>query len=184
MIAPSKTHSQLDRNEARWFAVYTRYKREKLVRDQLAEKQIETYLPLQKLTRTYTRKVRTVQLPLISCYVFVRITRDQYVRVLETADVVQFVRFGKELIAIPDREIELMQRVVGEMQGIEAEPLTLLEGDEVEILGGQLTGIRGTLLKKRSEKNFVIELHGVGYALHMHVDPARLRKVRPLGASS
>ena len=90
------SNSGLDTEEKRWFAVYTRYKREKIVVQRLREKRIEAYVPLQELTRYYTRKIKKVQLPLISCYVFVKITKEQYVPVLETQDIVSFIKFNKE----------------------------------------------------------------------------------------
>ena len=83
-----KPINQLHDTEARWFAVYTRYKREKIVRKQLSDKGIECYLPLQQFTRHYTRKVKQVQLPLISCYIFVKICKPEYIKVLETPEVV------------------------------------------------------------------------------------------------
>ena len=74
--------NHLDTSEARWFAVYARYKREKVVAQRLQEKGIECYLPLQRLTRYYTRKVKQVELPLISGYLFTKITKKEYVPVL------------------------------------------------------------------------------------------------------
>ena len=171
--------NHLHNREARWFAVYARYKREKQVARRLEEKGIECYLPLQQLTRHYTRKVKKVELPLISGYLFTRITKGEYVPVLETQDVVQFVRFSRNLISIPEREIDIIRRVVGENVEIEVEPGTFHPGDEVEIIGGQLTGLKGTLLERRSDKNFVVELTSLGYSLLMQVEPALLRRVRP-----
>ena len=171
--------NHLHATEARWFAVYARYKREKLVAQRLQEKGIECYLPLQRLTRYYTRKVKQVELPLISGYLFTRITRPEYVPVLETQDVVQFVRFSRNLISIPEREINIIRRVVGEDIEIEVEPNGFHPGDAVEIIGGQLTGLKGTLLERRSDKNFVIELESLGYNLLMQVDPSLLRRVMP-----
>ncbi|MCB0571202.1 MAG: UpxY family transcription antiterminator [Phaeodactylibacter sp.] len=165
--------------EARWFAVYTRYKREKMVAARLREKGIECYLPLQQLTRRYTRKVKVVELPLISCYIFARINRQEYVPVLETPDVVQFVRFRRNLIAIPEAEIDILRRVVGEGMEVQAEPRQFRPGDEVEIIGGQLTGLKGVLLEQRSDKNFLIELENLGYSLLMQIDPALLHRIAP-----
>ncbi|MCB0624781.1 MAG: UpxY family transcription antiterminator, partial [Saprospiraceae bacterium] len=85
MDSPQYTN-QLDERQERWFAVYTRFKREKLVYQRLQEKGIHAFLPLQNLTRQYASRKRSVQLPLISCYVFTRITKKDYVRVLETLD--------------------------------------------------------------------------------------------------
>ncbi|MCB0551043.1 MAG: UpxY family transcription antiterminator [Phaeodactylibacter sp.] len=171
--------NHLDGTESRWFAVYARYKREKMVAQRLRQKGIECYLPLQRLTRHYTRKVKHVELPLISGYLFTKITRQEYVPVLETQDVVQFVRFSRNLISIPEREIDIIRRVVGENIEIEVEASSFRPGDAVEIIGGQLTGLKGILMERRSDKNFVIELDSLGYSLLLQVDPALLRRIRP-----
>ena len=142
----------------------------------LREKGIKVYLPLQRFTRRYTRKIRQVDLPLISCYIFVQITKPQYVPVLDTPDVVQFVRFAKNLISIPEREIEIMQRVVGERIEVETQPSAFVEGQEVEIVAGNLTGLKGKLIDK-GNKNFLIELDSLSYSMLMYVDPALLQPV-------
>lgn len=167
----TRYENHLDEHEARWFAVYTKYKREKLVLKRLTEKGIQAYLPLQKFTRRWTRKVREVELPLISCYIFVKITKQDYVRVLETPDTVQFVKFSKNLLAIPNTEINILRRVVGEGLEVDAQPNSYNVGDEVEVIGGNLTGLRGKLIKKDNTKNFLVELNNLGYTLRMYIDP-------------
>ncbi|HRI60637.1 MAG TPA: transcription termination/antitermination NusG family protein, partial [Saprospiraceae bacterium] len=122
--------NHLDQSEPRWFAVYTKYKREKLVQKRLQEQGINAYLPIQRLTRRYERKVKTVEMPLISCYVFTRITKKQYVPVLNTPDVLQFVKFSQNLIAIPEREIQLLQRIAGEGMDMEVEQNAFHPGEE------------------------------------------------------
>ncbi len=164
-------------SEARWFAVYTKYKREKQVCKQLKSKGIECYLPLQEHTRHYTRKVVKVELPLISCYLFVKITKSEYVPTLEVPDVVKFVRFSRNLIAIPEEEINLIRRVVGEMTDIEVEPSSFQIGDLVEIIGGNLTGLQGKLLDQPGKNNFLLELNSLGYQMRMQVDPKLLRRI-------
>lgn len=177
-VAPLKAENHLHPTEARWFAIYTRYKREKTVAKSLQRKGINCYLPIQKLTRYYARKVKHVDLPLINCYLFVKITKEEYVPVLETQDVVRFVNFSRNLVAIPEEEINIMQRIVGEIKEVSAEPGRFYPGAEVEIIGGQLTGLQGILLEQKNEKNFVVELNNLGYALLMHIDPSLLELVR------
>lgn len=155
--------------EKRWFAVYTRYKREKIVTKSLLEKGVEAYVPLQELTRYYTRKIKKVQLPLISCYIFVKINKTDYVRVLETPDVVNFIRFEKKPVAIPEEEILILRQIVGEDQEISTSRETIKVGQEAEIIGGRLTGLRGKIIKAQGEKNFVVELNTLSYNLHMQV---------------
>ncbi len=172
-----EAENHLDPVEPRWFAVYTRSKSEKVVKQLLDAKGIECYLPLLEVTRRYTRKIKVLQLPLISCYVFVRIVKDQYIPVLETENVVKFIRFARNLIAIPDEEIDIMRRVVGEVRDVEAQAGLIQEGDLVEIIGGKLTGIKGRLVEKKGKKQMVISLETIGYSLTMTIDAAMIRKV-------
>ena len=164
-------------SEPKWFAVYCRSKSEKVVQRLLTNKKIECYLPLQKVTKRYTRKIKTYEVPLITCYIFVKIVKDEYIPVLETENVVRFIRLSKNLISIPDEEIQLLQRIVGEGEEITAEPGTFNRGDRVEVIGGKLTGIKGKLVEQAGKKQMVVELENVGYSLRMNIDVSLLRKV-------
>ena len=168
--------NHLHPTEPRWFAVYTKFQREKYVQKQLALKDIHAYVPLRKVTRQYRRKRRLAHLPLISGYVFVHIRRQEYVPVLETTGVVKFVRFARNLVAIPDQEMETLRRVVGEAPEVEAVPARLRVGDKVEIARGSLAGLQGRLLARQSN-NFIVELNNIGYALELQVDPKNLLPV-------
>lgn len=169
-----ETINHLHETEARWFAVYTRFKSEKVVQRLLSSKNIEVYLPLQKVTRRYTRKIKHHEIPLISCYIFVKITKDEYVPVLETENVVRFIKTAKNLYSIPDHEIDIIRRVAGEGEDVVAEPGRFKEGDMVEIIGGKLTGLRGRLVEKQGKKQMVVELESIGFSLRMTIDVALL----------
>lgn len=172
-------------NTYRWYAISTRYKSEKYVVGLITRKRIEAYVPLIRKTKRYTRKIKTYDIPLINCYAFVRIDRSQIVPVLETPNVVGFVKPGDEIIAVRDEEMQLLKRITGEIELIQAEPVSLTPGDRVEIISGNLTGIRGLLTKQNGKHEFVIELDSLGYQLRMVVDKHALRKIHhgiPLGA--
>lgn len=170
--------NQLHESEARWFAVRTGYKREKQVLKRLSARGLEAYLPIMTVTRHYTRKTKTVELPLFTCYVFVKITKSAYVPVLEDPDVSGFVKIAKDLIAIPEEEITLLRRIVGEQIKLEAQPIRFELGDEVELIHGQLTGLRGKLVDKGNQKQLVVDLQHIGFSLRLEVAPAHLRLLR------
>ena len=171
--------NQLDDSEARWFAVYTRFKREKMVYKRLIDKGLELYLPLQQVTRYYTRKIRRTELPLISCYIFVKIVRKQYVSVLEDPDVSYFVKLRADLIAVPEREIDILKAITGEGVQVEVLPSQRLPepGDAVEIIQGRLYGVRGILLSQQNNKYVVVELDRLGFSLRMQLEAEMIRKV-------
>ncbi|MEM9918103.1 MAG: UpxY family transcription antiterminator [Bacteroidota bacterium] len=168
--------NHLHKLEARWFAIYTPYKREKRALELLRKKHITAYLPLQRIARHYNRKVKWVELPLISNYLFVKITKDEYVKVLQTDYVNNFIHFHNNLVSIPEEEILLLQRILGEEMEVTAERQFFYEGDQVEIVSGNLAGVQGRLLKVNGKSQVLVDLSFLGYTLQLHIDPALLRK--------
>jgi transcription antitermination factor NusG len=172
--------NQLDSTEKRWFAVNTKFKCEKYVAQALEKKQIQVYLPLISRIKRYTRKVRSYKVPLINCYIFVHIDKSQYVPVLETEYVFRFLKQGKDLISIPEYEIELLKRVTGDIEDIELlNPEHLMQGDSVEVVSGHLTGLQGKIVEKAGKKSFVVDLETIGYQLRIRIDQSLLRPLNP-----
>lgn len=179
----SEPINHLSATEHKWFAVYTKYKCEKYVVNQLSKKGISAYLPLTTVTKKYVSKVKRYQVPLINCYVFVKIKKNQYISVLETEYVMSFIKQRQSLISIPESEIDTLRLVVGEIENVEAGNVTLEKGDEVEIIAGNLTGIKGQLISKEGGNRFVVALKTVGLQLSMIIDRSlmRLTKKRTVG---
>lgn len=167
----------IDGQIAHWYAVNTRFKSEKVVYRMLQQKQIECYLPLQKRYRRHGKKVLTNELPLISCYIFVKIVKGQYVKVLETDYVVGFVRFAKDILPIPEHEFNLMRRICGEDIEISVEKYTFYEGDMVEIATGNLAGIKGKLVEIEGNKRVLVELEHLGFNLQISIEKQNLIRV-------
>ncbi|HNL38722.1 MAG TPA: hypothetical protein PKH43_06305, partial [Saprospiraceae bacterium] len=123
------------------------------------------------------RKTRTVSLPLIPGFVFVRINKGQYLTVVSTPHVAGFVKNGADLLSIPEGEIAVLRRVTLE-KGLELEAVegVLAEGDLVEISAGTLAGLQGRLLRVSDKKRVQIALERLGYSLLITVDSNLLRK--------
>jgi transcription antitermination factor NusG len=164
--------------EPRWFAVRTRARCEKFVQRSLAKKGIHAYVPLLRVLRRYTRSTRLTEKPIISGYVFVKITRTEYLPVLQTENAVGFVQFNKDLLAIPETEIDLLRRIALEDDlDVTVVPGILAEGDSVEISGGALTGLRGQIVKTAGKRRFQVVLERLGYSLLITVDTVFLERV-------
>ena len=176
-MATPQPINNLHATEPRWFAVQTRSKSEKFVKRMLEKKGIHAYLPLQQQMRKYGRVKRLVEKPLINCYVFVQIVKNEYVPVLETENVTTFVKFSKDLIAIPEAEIDVIRRVTLE-SGLEVEAIAgnFEAGELVEISAGTLMGLKGKVVKKEGKRKFQIELLSIGMSLLISVDAAFLEK--------
>lgn len=171
--------SQISETEKKWFAIYTKYKCEKYVAENLLKKNIDVYLPLLSKTKRYIRKVKNYNVPLINCYVFVRIDKSQYLPTLETEYVLKFLRQGKDLLAIPDTEIEILKRVVGDIEEVSTVTENMYSvGESVEVTSGQLVGLKGKIVSKAGKKSFIVELDTLGFQFRINID---LKLLRPTG---
>lgn len=171
-----------DTQKYEWFAITTKYKCEKYVTEVIQRMGFDAYVPLLRKTKRYTRKIKTYEIPLISCYAFVKISAADKVRVLQVPYVHNFVRFDGKITSVPEHEMQMMRRVVGEISDVIAEPRLWTRGDKVEVIAGNLTGIQGTLIEQNGKHEFIIELETLGYQLRMVVDRSVLRRVARVGA--
>jgi len=177
--------NQLSKTESRWFAVYTKYKCEKYVAEHLSKKKIEAYVPLMTRTRRYARKIKQYEVPLINCYVFVHILKNQYITTLETEYVMSFLRQGRDLIAIPPSEIDLLKRVAGDAtEAIETSQAGFMHGEEVEVTSGHLAGMRGKVVERTGKKSFIVDLDTIGFQLRINIDLHLLKPVKHKASAS
>jgi transcription antitermination factor NusG len=87
----------------RWFAVYTTPRHEKHVSEILAERQIETFLPLYRTNRQWQKSRPVIlELPLFPTYVFIRIARQSRSVILGTPGVLSIVGSSREAWPLPD----------------------------------------------------------------------------------
>ena len=161
-----------------WFAVRTQLKCEKQVAVYFERAGIECYLPLQRYTRQWGRRKVEVEIPLISNYIFVNINRSEYPKVLETEFVYGFLVFGGLLSPIPECELLLLKRILGEYKDIDVKSLEFEEGEEIEILAGKLTGLRAKLVKQKGKNKVLVELQNIGYGLYLTIETGMIQKIK------
>jgi len=159
-----------------WYAVNCKYRCEKIVARDLQYKGIEAYVPTLKRVKQYASRKKLLESALIPSHVFVKINRDCYLQILQHVHVFKFLNFSGILSRIPEDQMNLMKRIVGESDDVIVEETNYCEGDRVEIVQGELTGIKGVIID-REHHNFKIELSSLGMGLVIYVDPKFLIKM-------
>jgi transcriptional antiterminator RfaH len=179
-------NNQLHASVPRWFAVRLKFKSEKMVLKMLESKQIHTYLPLKPVVRVWSKKRRETDMPLIPSFIFVKIVVSEYVKVLETEYVSTFLKFGKNLLSIPEQQIDWIRRLLLEddIELVAHEKANAyVAGDEVEVIAGGLMGMRGRLVKVQGKDRVLVEIDNSGYVLQMNIDIQFLKKMSVQSAS-
>lgn len=95
---------------------------------------------------------------------------------LETEGVFGFVRFNHEIPVVPSEQIELLKFVTGENMEVEMTDQVMERGDQVEIIGGELTGLSGELVEFKGKNKVLMRMENVGLSFFIEVPKKRLRK--------
>jgi transcription antitermination factor NusG len=163
-------------SEARWVAVYTIVRHEKVVSRQFEERNIETFLPLYRSVRRWKDRKKEVELALFPGYVFVRILANRRLQVLQVPGVVSIVSFNGELAALPEQEINALRN--GLENQLYAEPCPYLKvGKRVRVIRGPMAGAEGILSRKKDRYRVVISVDVLMRAVAVEVDATDLELI-------
>ena len=157
-----------------WVAVYTSPRAEKAVTARIAnELQLETYLPLHHVLRKWSDRIKSVEVPLIPSYTFVKLREADIYRVREIYGVAGFVRFRDTGIAvIPDREIEDLRRLAESMQAVHVYNTDHLKKDaHVAVVAGEFAGLQGIIIKDCKDGNFAVQIEKLNLSLVVRLEP-------------
>ncbi len=149
-----------------WFAVRVKSRAEKKVNVLLVEKGIESYVPLQRKLHKWSDRKKWVDVPLISGYVFVHISRKEYEQVLNTYNVVCYIYFEGKAAVIRDKDIQILKRMLGQSEmALEVTIEDLKPGQMVEIVSGPLCGVVGELIEFKGRNKVALRIAPLGYTV-------------------
>jgi transcription antitermination factor NusG len=161
-----------------WYAIHTRARHEKAVVAQMQNHGITTFLPLVTQVHRWSDRRKVVQLPLFSCYAFVRLVpRPEFlVKVLQTDGVLRFVGPRGEGVAIPDGEVENIRTLLASSAQCTSHPF-LTVGQRVRIRGGSLDGIKGILISRNGDRTLVISVEPIQRSLAVSIDDYQVEAI-------
>ena len=162
-------------NNKQWHVVYTRSRAEKTVYTDLTQKNIECFLPIQKKLRQWKDRKKWVEMPLISGYCFVNISRKEYDLVLQSGNVVSYVRLEGKAAIIPDSQIEALKLMLKQYEfEVTVSTEHFNPGKIVEVVAGPMMGLRGELVEARGKNKFIIRILPLQSALTVEIPAEHL----------
>lgn len=155
--------------EQHWYAAYTCANHEKRVAQQLAERQVDHFLPLYRTVRRWKDRRVQLELPLFPGYVLVRLALCVRSRVLQVPSVVRLVGFGGLPAALPDDQVEIL-RIGLDGQSTAVPHPFLAAGCKARIIRGPLAGFEGLLLHRKGHCRFVLSIELIQRSIVVDVD--------------
>ena len=164
----------VDAADTAWYAIWTRSRHEQVVRDQLAQKGFEAFLPtIPKWSRWKDRK-KKIDWPLFPGYCFAKFDPRERLPILKCTGVVTIVSFDGDIVPIPEAEISGIRTLVE--SDLQYDPCPLIrEGMMVEVVHGPLKGVVGRLVRKGAHARLILAVDLIGQAVSVEVDAADVK---------
>lgn len=153
-----------------WYAVQTKARHEKVVSRCLRAEGLEEYLPLYKVEREWSDRLKRLELPLMKGYLFCRMEERQLSSVLRVPGVLHVLGYGSRPTPVPESEVVAIRRLMA--SEFAAWPCPYLRtGMAVRIRSGALTGVVGRLERIKNPCRLVLSVHLLQRSVALEVDP-------------
>jgi transcription antitermination factor NusG len=161
-----------------WYPLQTRYQCEKRVDAALRDEGFESFAPMRLEARRWSDRTKVVESPVFPGYMFVRMEADPklLVKVLRIPGLVRFVTSGRELVAVPNAEIETVRVLTRSDVSYEPGPFPVI-GERVRIHGGCLDGLEGILTDRTSRGEIVMAVGAIQRSLKVLLGNYRVERL-------
>ncbi len=155
----------------RWYALHTRARHEKAIERRLREQGMETFVPTTMEVHRWSDRKKKVEVPLFSCYVFIRCALSARDRTLVhgVESVHGFVGSRGSSLPIPDEQIEGIQRVLAQTAPWRSYPF-LKAGQRVRVRGGAMDGVEGVFLAENGDHSLIISVDAIQRSMAVRID--------------
>jgi len=157
-----------------WYALRVKSRFENAVASHLTARGFESFLPMYKSRRRWSDRVRELEVPLFSSYVFCRFDPLNRLPVVSVPGIVHVVSIGKVPMPVEQAEIEAIQAAVH--SGLHHEPCSYFHvGQRVRIEQGPLNGVEGILLNFKGNQRLVLSITLLQRSMAVQIDEAWAR---------
>lgn len=171
------THLKPEKETAQWFAIYTRSRFEKKLYGALQKTgAFKAFLPLIKEKRAWSDRIKTVLVPLLPSYVFVKLPLKELHQIYYYPGFVHIVSFEGKPCAVREEEINLLEQIIA--NDLTAQKSNNCQvGDWVRITRGPLKGWEGRVDGKRGKSRIVFHFECIQQAISVEVKMEDVEKI-------
>lgn len=161
----------------KWFALYTKSRTEKKVNQELIDKGIECYLPLEKRLKLWSDRKKWVEEPFIRSYIFVNIEESNLQKALNTPGVVTVIRFSGKPAPVREEQIKIIQSILSSSEKFELSTEKFEPKEKVEVTQGSLKGLVGEMVHHLNKYKVLVRVESINQNILIKINPSYLKKV-------
>jgi len=160
----------------RWFAVFVKARSEMSVATALGTKGFEQFVPTHRESHQWSDRLKHVEIPLFTRYVFCRFDGRFRLPVLTTPGVISIVGTPAGPAVIEQQEIDALKQV--QSSGATCHPWPFLQsGTRVRVRRGALSGVEGLFVRSRKGDRLVLSVMVLERSVAVEVDATSIECV-------
>jgi transcription antitermination factor NusG len=156
-------------NGEQWYVLYTAPRAEKQVEQRLKKEGITTYLPLHLSPRRWSDRIKLVEIPLFSSYIFIHVVAPLLHRTNTVQGVSHVVYYDGKPAVVRESEISAIHQFLEQAR---AKELNYQLDENVLIACGPLKNISGKI-KKIGKTHVVLHLEQIGLTVTVASDQVK-----------
>ncbi|HZV69381.1 MAG TPA: UpxY family transcription antiterminator [Saprospiraceae bacterium] len=165
------------RSDYHWYAIYTKSRFEKKVHRDLQQSKYQVFLPLVKEIKKWSDRIKTVNVPLLPGYVFVKLDKQNIPKLFYYPGVVRLVSFESKPCEIREEEIRLLKEITSHGFPVQqAVPCDV--GDNVRIVRGPLQGWEGKVETKKGQSRIVFQIASILQCISVEVSMGDVEMIK------
>lgn len=164
--------------QLKWYCIYTKSRFETKLFQALLKSRFQVFLPMIKVKRVWSDRIKTLLVPLVSGYVFIKICSSQIYQLYSFPGFIRIVSFDGKPCVIPTKDIILLEQV--EKYGLNSQITTICErGDWVRVIRGPLKGFEGRVENQKGNTRITFLLDSLYKSISVELGMADVEKCRP-----
>jgi transcription antitermination factor NusG len=142
-----------------WYIIYTKYRHEKKVVEQLIKKNVDTFLPTKRVLKQWHDRSKVVEEPLFPSYVFVYLNDvDSFHYGADSEGTLHYVRIGKDIARVNDEVINNIKLSVNSSVAMEVSSTRFQHGQKITICEGALSGLCGEVIEVGKKQKLLVRV--------------------------
>lgn len=158
-----------------WFALTVKPNHEHTTARALLNQDFEAYLPVHRVRRQWSDRIKEIEAVLFPGYVFCRFDYASRLRVLHSPGVRSIVGAGRDASPVDDAEIDSIRALIASRRPILPWPF-LRAGERVAIRCGPLANLRGIIVRVKDSLRAVVSVEALSCSVAVEVDIEDLEK--------
>lgn len=155
-----------------WYVIYSKPRSEKKLDAALRKKGLETYLPLLRLRRQWSDRVKEVDIPAFASYVFVRANPElDILKIRKEPHSVHVVHSAGEPAIIGDADMEMLKIAVAEFGDslIVKDTSSFAAGQKVRVKIGPFAGREAIIEQVQGEAHLLLHFPALNKTIQVRV---------------